>query len=50
MQGMTYKDIENMLSIDREWYLNRLYKQLKKESDEINKKPKGTLPRHRKAR
>jgi len=39
MKGMTYSDVEQMLTIDRKWYLKRLYKQLKKESEEA--KPKG---------
>jgi hypothetical protein len=38
MKGITYDNIESMSSIDRNWYLNRLYKQLKKEADEVKKK------------
>ena len=38
MKGITYDNIESMSSIDRNWYLNRLYKQLKKEADEMEKK------------
>jgi hypothetical protein len=48
MEGITYSDVESMLTVDREWYLTRLYKQLKKESDEIKKKPKGPPLRRRK--
>jgi len=37
MEGMTYGDVKGMLSVDREWYLRRLFKQLKKESDQSKK-------------
>jgi hypothetical protein len=42
MKGMTCGDVENMLSVDRKWYLERLYKQLKKESEEIKRTSKGS--------
>jgi cyanate lyase len=38
MKGITYDNIESMTSSDRNWYLNRLYRQLKKEADEVKKK------------
>ena len=49
MKGMTYSDIERMLSADRMWYLERLYKQLKSEADEVKKtsKPSGGFRRAR---
>jgi hypothetical protein len=37
MKSMSYEAVEDMLSIDRDWYLERLYKQLKKESDEMKR-------------
>jgi hypothetical protein len=37
VKGMTYGDIENMLTIDREWYIRRLHKQLKHEDDAMKK-------------
>ena len=37
MKGMTYGDVEGMLSVDRVWYLNRLNEQLKQEADGIKK-------------
>jgi hypothetical protein len=38
MKGMTYGDVESMLSVDREWYLARLYRQLKKEEADMKAK------------
>lgn len=40
MKGMTYGDVERMLSSDRIWYLNRLHEQLKSEADEVKKTTK----------
>lgn len=47
MKGMTYGDIERMPSVDREWYLARLYRQLKKEADDVKTK---SVKRPRRAR
>ena len=41
MKGMTYLDIEGMYSQDREWYLARLYKQLKMEDKEMKRASKS---------
>jgi hypothetical protein len=40
MNGMTYGDVEDMLSTDRVWYVKRLEEQIKKESEEVKKAPK----------
>jgi hypothetical protein len=46
MKSMTYGDIESMPSVDREWYLARLYRQLKKEAADLKaRRTKG--PRKR---
>lgn len=51
MEGMTYDSVVNMLSVDRRWYLDRLYKQLKKENDEMKKDVKGkSISYHKKIR
>jgi hypothetical protein len=34
MKGMTWTCLQNMLGVEREWHLARLYKQLKKEQEE----------------
>jgi hypothetical protein len=31
IQGMTYENIENMNSLERKWFIKRLYKQKKAE-------------------
>jgi len=38
MKGLTYRDIEEMPSADREWYLERMLKQKRKEWKAYNKK------------
>jgi len=37
MKSMEYSSIMEMERTDRHWYLDRLYRQLKKEADEIKK-------------
>jgi len=45
MEGMTYGDVMDMPSVDREWYLNRLHTQMKREADAMKRtrvrKPRG---------
>jgi hypothetical protein len=41
MNGMTYGDVEDMLSTDRVWYVKRLEEQIKKESEEVKKAQKS---------
>jgi len=50
MKGMTYGDVEGMLSVDRVWYLERLNEQLKAEADEIKRPVKGGSPTPTKSR
>jgi len=45
MEGMTYGDVERMLSVDREWYLRRLHKQLKKEAEQMKRGSRVKKPR-----
>lgn len=58
MKGMAYGAVEEMLSVDRVWYLKRLYDQLKQEADDVKRsasnsktapssKSKGHKPRRR---
>lgn len=37
MEGMVYGHVEKMLTKDRVWYLRRLYRQLKRENDEMKR-------------
>lgn len=46
MEGMTYGDVERMLSVDREWYIKRLHQQLKKESEQMKRSMKTGKRRH----
>jgi len=41
MEGMTYRDVVEMDGKDREWFLTRLHKQLKRESEEIKRSSRG---------
>jgi len=41
MKGITYGDIMNMPRTDRAWLIHRLYKQLKKEYDDMKRARKG---------
>jgi hypothetical protein len=47
MEGMTYGDVERMMTVDREWYLKRLHKQLKKEADAMKRGGSIKKPRRR---
>jgi hypothetical protein len=48
MKSMTYGDIVSMSSTDREWYLARLYRQLKKEAADLkSRRVKPHKPRRR---
>lgn len=40
MKGMTWSDVQNMLTRERVWHLKRLRDQLKKENEALPK-PKG---------
>ena len=41
MEGLSREDVMDMDAIERRWWLNRLYKQLKKEASMLPKVKKG---------
>lgn len=42
MNGITYGDIMEMVPEERDWYIRRLDKQIKRENEEIKKGARGT--------
>lgn len=39
--GISYAEIQDMLGVDREWHLARLFRQLKDEEEQLKRAAKG---------